>query len=168
MPLCPQITITPVALAISSTSGYDHGLTIDKFKLTDTIDIQNEGVKSLGAASGTLNLNLRQYQVFECQNNASANFTVNLRGTSTISLAKSLRKGDSKTVTLFVKNGNPAYYCDGVSVDGTALVQGTDLFWAGEDAPVAGTESGWDEYQFSARKQQNGTIIVRAALVGAA
>lgn len=167
MPLCPQITITPVALAISSTTGYDHGLTIDKFKLTDTIDVQNEGVKSLGAATGTLNLDLRTYQVYECQTNASANFTVNLRGTATISLAKSLRKGDSKTVTLFVKNGTTAYYCTAVKVDGTTLTQGTNLFWTGEDAPSFGTKSGWDEYQFTARKQADGTIVVRAALAGA-
>lgn len=167
MPLCAQITITPVALAISSDSGYDHGLTIDKFKITDTIDIQNEGVKSLGAAAGTLNLDLRSYQVFECESNASENFLVNLRGTSTVSLSKSLRKGDSKTVTLFVKNGSTPYYCSGVKIDGTALVQGTDLFWTGEEAPTFGTKLGWDEYQFTARKQQNGTIIVRAVLAGA-
>ena len=160
-------TITPVPLAITSTTGYTFGTIIDRIRVADSKDVQLEGMLELGAATGTLNLNTRQYQVFACESNATANFTVNLRGTSSVSLAKSLRKGDSVTATLFVKNGTTAYRCTTVKVDGTTKVQGTDLTWTGGTAPGSGTASGWDEYQFTAVKYQDGTIRVRASVAGA-
>lgn len=158
-------TMLPVSIG---DAGFSTGVEIDRIKLSDSKDVQIEGVGSLGAATGTLSLYLNAYQVFECESNATGNFTVNLKGTSGgLSLARSLRKGDSKTCTLFVKNGTSAKYCTTVKVDGTTFTKGTNLFWSGGSAPTSGTASGWDEYQFTVRKQADGTLIVRASVVGA-
>ena len=162
-PIAPQVTITPVPLAITSTTGYTFGTIIDRIRVADSKDVQLEGVQELGAATGTLNLSTRQYQVFTCEANSSADFIVNLRGTSTVSLAKSLRKGDSVTATLFVKHGTTAHVISSVKVDGSVVTP----TWTGGAAPAAGTASGWDEYVFTAIKYQDGTIKVRAAVAGA-
>ena len=94
----------------------------------------------------------------------SGNFSFNIASTSGVSLNTLLANNQSITLTVQAVMGATAYYCTSISIDGTALVSNTNLFWQGGTAPSAGNASGIDAYTISIIKTASATYTALAAL----
>jgi hypothetical protein len=77
--------------------------------------------------------------------NASANFTLNVRGNSSTTLSSILPVGASITVVFLNTNGTTAYYPTAFQVDGNAVTPK----WQGGTAPSAGNASSIDAYSLT-------------------
>lgn len=103
-------------------------------------------VVSATAATGTINYDvLTNRNVLYYNANASANWTLNVRGSSTVTLNSILSVGESITVVFMATNGTTAYYATGFQVDGTA----TTVRWQGGTTPTSGNASSTDVYSYT-------------------
>jgi hypothetical protein len=115
---------------------------------------------SATAATGTINYDITTQSVLYYTSNASANWTVNFRGSSGTSLNTLMSTGQSMTVAFLVTQGATAYYNNVVQVDGTAT--GVTTRWLG-GAPTAGNASGIDSYRYLIIKTGSATFTVLAS-----
>ena len=99
---------------------------------------------SATAATGTVNFDALTQSVLYYTTNASANFTLNMRGNSSTTLNSLLAVGDSATLTFAVTNGTTAYYPTTIQIDGSNVTPK----WQGGSAPSAGNASSIDVYSF--------------------
>lgn len=99
---------------------------------------------SATAATGTIAFDALTQSVLYYTSNASANFTLNFRGSSTTTLNSLLSVGDSVTLTFAVTNGATAYYPSTIQIDGSSVTPK----WQGGTAPSAGNASSIDVYSF--------------------
>ncbi len=97
------------------------------------------------AASGTVVCNIADTSVTYYTSNASANFTLNFRGSSTLTASSFIQTNDAVTHVFLNTNGTTAYYPTAFQIDGTA---GTPI-WQGGAAPTAGNVSSVDAYSFT-------------------
>jgi hypothetical protein len=97
------------------------------------------------AATGTINFDAVTQGVLYFTSNASANWTLNIRGNSGTTLSSILAVGDAITVTHLVTNGSTAYYNNVVQIDGSTV---TPKFQGGT-APAAGNASSIDAYVYT-------------------
>lgn len=100
---------------------------------------------SATAATGTVNFDALTQGVLYYTTNASANFTLNVRGSSGASLASLLAVGDSITVVFLVTNGATPYYPTAFQIDGNAVTPK----WSGGSAPSAGNANSIDAYSLT-------------------
>jgi hypothetical protein len=112
------------------------------------------------AATGTINYDITTQSVLYYTSNASANWTVNFRGSSGTSLNTLMSTGQSMTVAFLVTQGSTAYYNSAVQVDGTT--SGVTTRWLG-GAPTAGNASGIDSYRYLIIKTGSATFTVLAS-----
>ena len=103
---------------------------------------------SATAATGTINVNADTGPVWYYTTNASANFTLNVRYSATVSLATYLPVGQSVTVVFLNTNGATPYYASAFQVDGSAVTPK----WQGGTAPGAGNASSIDAYTLTVIK----------------
>ena len=103
---------------------------------------------SATAATGTVNYDASTQGVLYYTTNASANWTLNIRGTSGITLSSILAVGDAITVTHLVTQGATAYYNSAVQIDGSSVTPK----WQGGTAPAAGNASSIDAYVYTVVK----------------
>lgn len=103
---------------------------------------------SATAATGTINLDLANQSVTYYTSNATANWTVNLRGNSTTTLNSFLALNDSITHVFLVTTGTTAYYASAFQIDGVSVTP----VWQGGVAPTAGNASSIDAYAFTVIK----------------
>ena len=115
---------------------------------------------SATAATGTINYDITTQSVLYYTSNASANWTVNFRGSSGTSLDTLMATGESMTVAFLVTQGSTAYYNSAVQVDGTGT--GVTTRWFG-GAPTAGNASGIDSYRYLIIKTGSATFTVLAS-----
>lgn len=94
------------------------------------------------AATGTVNFDVLTASVWYYTTNASANFTLNLRGDTSNTLNAILLVGDSLTVVFMNTNGATPYYPTAYQIDGSAVTPR----WQGGTAPTAGNASSIDAY----------------------
>lgn len=121
-----------------------------------------EGVTvSATAATGTINYDVTTQSVLYYTSNASANWTVNFRGSSGTSLNTAMATGESITVVFLVTNGSTAYYNNAVTIDGTSVTPK----WQGGSAPTVGNASSVDAYSYSIVKTGSATYTVFASQV---
>ena len=116
---------------------------------------------SATAATGTINYDITTQSVLYYTSNASANWTVNFRGSSGTSLNTLMSTGQSMTVAFLVTQGATAYYNSAVQVDGTT--SGVTTRWLG-GAPTAGNASGIDSYRFLLLKTGSATFTILASV----
>lgn len=116
---------------------------------------------SATAATGTVNYDSLTQSVLFYTSNASANWTVNLRGDGTNTLNTMLAVGESLTVAFLVTQGATPYYNTTVQVDGATA--GVTTRWQGGSAPTAGNASGVDVYTYTIIKTASATFTVLAA-----
>jgi hypothetical protein len=116
---------------------------------------------SATAATGTVNYDALTQSVLLYTTNASANWTVNLRGDGSNSLNTMLAVGESLTVAFLVTQGATPYYNTTVQVDGATA--GVTTRWQGGSAPTAGNASGVDVYTYTIIKTASATFTVLAA-----
>ena len=113
------------------------------------------------AATGTIPIDVLTSGVWYYTSNATANHTLNFRGSSSTSMNTLLTTGDAITVLWMNTNGSTAYYPNVYQVDGTT--SGVTVEWSGGTAPSAGNASGIDIYSFTILKTGSATYTVFAA-----
>lgn len=111
---------------------------------------------SATAATGTINFDAITQGVLYYTSNASANWTLNVRGNSTTSLNSILATGDSITVAFLVTQGTTAYYQSAFQIDGAAVTPK----WQGGTAPASGNASSIDAYIFTIIKTGSAAFTV--------
>lgn len=114
---------------------------------------------SATAATGTINYDITTQSVLYYTSNASANWTVNFRGSSGTSLNTLMATGESMTVAFLVTQGGTAYYNNAVTVDGTSVTPK----YQGGTAWSAGNASSVDAYVYTIVKTGNATFTVFAS-----
>ena len=114
---------------------------------------------SATAATGTINYDITTQSVLYYTSNASANWTVNFRGSSGTSLNTLMATGQSMTVTFLVTQGSTAYYNNAVQVDGSSVTPK----YQGGTAWTAGNASSIDAYTYTIVKTGNAAFTVFAA-----
>lgn len=121
-----------------------------------------EGVTvSATAATGTINYDVTTQSILYYTSNASANWTVNFRGSSGTTLNTAMATGESITVVFLVTNGTTAYYNNAVTIDGASVTPK----WQGGSAPTVGNASSVDAYSYSIVKTGSATYTVFASQV---
>jgi len=124
-------------------------------------DVAETSTVSATAATGTINYDVTTQAVLYYTSNASANWTVNFRGSSGTSLNTLMSTGQSLTVAFLVTQGSTAYYNSSVQVDGTT--SGVTMRWLG-GAPTAGNASGIDSYRYLIIKTGSAAYTVLASV----
>lgn len=98
------------------------------------------------AATGTINVEVGSLgSVWYYTTNASANFTLNFRKSSSVSLSTLLAVGQSVTIVFLNTNGATAYYPTAFQIDGSAVTPK----WQGGTAPSSGNANSIDAYTFT-------------------
>ena len=114
---------------------------------------------SATTATGTVNFDAVTQGVLYYTSNASADWTLNVRGSSGTTLNSALATGDAITVSFLVTNGSTAYKHSALTIDGSAQT----VKWSGGTAPAAGNASSIDAYSFTIIKTASATFTVLGA-----
>ena len=114
---------------------------------------------SATAATGTINFDAITQSVLYYTTNASGNFTMNVRGSSGVTLNNSMVTGQSLTIAFLCTNGSTAYYQTAMTIDGTSVTPK----WQGGTAPSAGNASSIDSYVYTIIKTGAATFTVLAS-----
>lgn len=100
---------------------------------------------SATAATGTINIDAATSGVHYYTSNASANFTLNFRGSSTVTMNSFLAVGQAVTLVFLNTNGSTPYYATAFQIDGSSVTPK----WGNGVVPAAGNASAVDAYQFT-------------------
>lgn len=111
---------------------------------------------SATAATGTINFDALTQGVLYYTSNASANWTLNVRGSSSVSLNTMMSTGDALTIAFAATQGTTAYYQSAVTIDGTSVTPK----WQNATAPSAGSASSIDIYTLTIIKTASATFTV--------
>ena len=122
-------------------------------------DVLEGATISATAATGTINYDITTQAVLYYTSNASANWTVNFRGSSGTSANTLMATGESMTVAFLVTQGSTAYYNNVVQVDGSTVTPK----YQGGTAWAAGNASSVDVYSYTIIKTGNAAFTVFAA-----
>lgn len=122
-------------------------------------DVLETATISATAATGTIAYDVTTQAVLYYTSNASANWTVNFRGSSGTSLNTLMATGESLTVAFFVTQGATAYYNSAVQVDGSSVTPK----YQGGTAWASGNASSIDAYTYTIIKTGNAAFTVFAA-----
>jgi hypothetical protein len=114
---------------------------------------------SATAATGTINYDITTQSVLFYTSNATANWTVNFRGSSGTTLNSVMQTGESISATFLVTQGSTAYYNSAVTIDGTSVTPK----WQGGTAPTSGNASSVDCYTYVIQKTGSATYAVLAS-----
>ena len=114
---------------------------------------------SATAATGTITYDVTTQAVLYYTSNASANWTVNFRGSSGTSLDTLMSTGQSVTAVFLVTQGATAYYNNVVQIDGNAVTPK----YQGGTAWSSGNASSIDAYSYTIVKTGSATFTVFAA-----
>jgi hypothetical protein len=152
-----NIAVVNVANTFTGTQTFSGTSSAKAIVLNDAAEV---ATVSATAATGTINYDITTQAVLYYTSNASANWTVNFRGSSGTSLNTLMATGESMTVAFLVTQGSTAYYNSAVQVDGTT--SGVTTRWLG-GAPTAGNASGIDSYRYLIIKTGSATFTVLAS-----
>ena len=114
---------------------------------------------SATAATGTINYDVITQAVLYYTTDASANFTVNIRGDGSNTLNSIMDTGESITVAFLVTNGATPYYNNAFQVDGSSVTPE----WQGGSAPSSGNASSVDVYTYTVFKTGDAAFTAFAA-----
>ena len=114
---------------------------------------------SATAATGTINFDVSTQSILYFTSNASANWTLNIRGSSSVTLNSIMSTGQSVTITHIVTQGATAYYNAAVTVDGTSVTPK----WLGGAAPSSGDANSINVYSYTLVKTGSGSFTVFAS-----
>lgn len=152
-----SISLATIAVAAGATSITSANITdtrvlsnVPAAVLTSPVVISPEERTTISAtaATGTINFDAATQGILYYTTNASANFTLNIRGNSTTSLNSILAVGDSITVVFMNTNGATPYYPTAYQIDGSAVTPK----WQAGTAPSAGNASSIDVYTLTIMK----------------
>ena len=124
-----------------------------------TLSVQELATTSATAATGTVNYDAITQSVLYYTTNASANWTLNIRGNSSTTLNSVMTTGQSLTIAFLVTQGSTAYYNNALTIDGTSVTPK----YQGGTAWTAGNASGIDAYVYTIIKTGSAAFTVLAA-----
>jgi hypothetical protein len=108
--------------------------TINVLGTSSVQQIFEKATISATAATGTINFDASTQAVLYYTTNASGNWTLNVRGSSTLTLNNMLPIGKSLTIAFLVTQGATPYNASSFMIDGGTITPK----WAGGTAPTAG------------------------------
>ena len=121
--------------------------------------IYENATVSATAATGTINFDVLTQSVLQYTTNASANWTLNVRGNSSTTLNSLMTTGQSITIVFSAAQGGTAYYNNVFQIDGSTVTPK----WQGNSAPSSGNTSATDVYTYAIIKTGSGTYNVLAS-----
>ena len=110
----------------------------------NTVNIVEPTTNSGTGAASTINFDVTTQSVYYSTANATANWTVNFRGSSTLTLANALANNQTITVSLLATQGATAYYNSLVQIDGSTVTPK----WQTGTAPTSGNTGSVDVYNY--------------------
>lgn len=110
------------------------------------------------AATGTITFDALTQPILYYTTNASANWTLNIRGNSTTSMNTAMAIGQTMTIAFMVTQGATPYYNSAVTIDGNAVTPK----WQNGLAPSSGFANSVDTYTYTITKTANATFTVLA------
>jgi hypothetical protein len=131
---------------------------INKYGGANTRAILQTATITAAAPSATTDYDVITQVVQYYTTDATANFTLNFRGNSSISLASYMSIGQSVEVVLLVTNGATPYYPNAFQIDGSAVTPK----WITGVAPTAGNANSVDVYTFTIVETAAATFTVFA------
>ena len=139
---------------VQVTGGNIAAVTIDDVILSNN---NREAVTvEANAATGTVNFDVLTQQVLYFTANASADWTLNVRGDGSTTLNDSMETGQSVTITFLATQGATAYYANVYTVDSSNV----SPLWQGGSAPSAGNPDSVDAYVLNIVKTANATYTI--------
>lgn len=114
---------------------------------------------SATAATGTINFDALTQAILYYTTNASANWTLNIRGSGSTSLNTMMATGQSLTVVFAVTNGTTARYATAHQIDGSSVTPK----WANGSAPASGNASAIDIYTYTVIKTGSAAFTLLAS-----
>jgi hypothetical protein len=129
------------------------GQTLNRPVLTSP---QEPATVSATAATGTIQFDVVTQADLFYTGNATANFTLNVRGNSSTTLNSILGTGVSQTIVFRNTNGATPYNMTALNIDGT----GQTIRWQGGTAPSGGNANSIDVYVFVITKTAANTYTV--------
>ena len=111
------------------------------------------------ASTGTINIDFSTNPTVYYTSDATANWTLNVRGTSSTTLNSVLSTGQIATVTFLATNGATPYRPTVFQVDGSAVTPK----WMGGTAPTTGNANSIDSYTLAIIKTGNAAFTVLAS-----
>jgi hypothetical protein len=151
-----NIPVVNAANTFTALQTFSGSTSVAATKLTNAKEV---ATVSATAATGTIAYDVTTQSVLYYTSNASANWTVNFRGSSGTSLNTLMGTGESITVAFLVTQGATAYYNSAVQVDGSAVTPK----YQGGTAWTAGNASSIDAYTYTIVKTGSAAFTVFAA-----
>jgi hypothetical protein len=114
---------------------------------------------SASAATGNVNFDVLTQGILYYTTNASANWTVNVRGDSGIALNNVLSTGKEIEIRFLAAQGATGRWQTSFGIDGTTVTPK----WEGGSAPSSGSTNSIDEYTYKIIKTASSTYTVMAS-----
>ena len=114
---------------------------------------------SATASTGTINYDVATQSIVYYTTNATANWTMNFRASSTATLNSLMSTGQTITVTFMATQGATAYYNSAVTIDGTSVTPK----WQSGITPNAGNINSVDTYTYAIIKTGSAAFTVLAS-----
>jgi len=125
-----------------------------------TLTSPKETVEIVAAGStGTINVDTLTASVEYYTGAATANWTLNVRGSSTTTLNSTMAVGEQISVVYLNTNTASAYYPTAFTIDGSAVTPK----WLGGTAPSSGNANSVDVYVYTIIKTASATYTVLAS-----
>jgi hypothetical protein len=159
------VTVGSTAISLGGSNTTIAGLTsITSANANVSTALTTKGViepvsVSATAATGTINIDFLSNPGVYYTTNASANWTLNVRGNSTTTLNSVLATGDMASITFMAQQGATAYFANVIQVDGSTITPK----WQGGTAPTSGNASSIDAYSLTIVKTAASTFTVFAS-----
>jgi hypothetical protein len=160
-----SVTIGSTSVSLGATQTSFSGLTgvtSTTANVSGTLTLKTvieSALISATAATGTINIDFLTNPTVYYTTNATANFTLNIRGSSGSSMDSVMATGDIATVTFLNTNGATPYRPTVFQVDGSAVTPK----WQGGTAPTGGNASSIDGYTMTVIKTASATFTVFAS-----
>jgi hypothetical protein len=151
-----SIQNSPIGSTTPSTGAFT---TLSATGTTTIYEAIEKATLSGSALTGTINLNVLDGAVFYYTANATANWTLNVRGDGSNSLNTVMAVNDSISFVVMATQGSTAYYQSAMQIDTSAVTPK----WAGGTAPTAGNANSIDVYAFTIIKTASATFTVLAS-----
>jgi len=151
-----SIQNSPIGSTTPSTGAFT---TLSATGTTSIYETIEKATLSGTALTGTVNLNTLDGAVFYYTANATANWTLNVRGDGSNSLNTVMAVNDSISFVVMATQGSTAYYQSAMQIDTSSVTPK----WAGGTAPTAGNANSIDVYAFTIIKTANATFTVLAS-----
>jgi hypothetical protein len=151
-----NIPVTTAANSFTNTQTFTGSTTALAAVFNDAAEVITV---SATAATGTITYDVTTQSVLYYTTNASANWTVNIRGNGTTSLNTLMSTGQAMTVVFLVTQGATAYYNNALQIDGSSVTPK----YQGGSAWTSGNVSGVDAYSYTIVKTGNAAFTVFAS-----